>query len=524
MAFSKCCCIKENAAVMLPSPPFQQGEQSDVPPFPEYLIVDEKLKLSNENFKQNIDFFFSQKIITPLSQITATPTLPTPHVLAQFASKVYTDYKIVETDAQYETRLDLPDGWKLLTTASNVSKANGYFGAAYWHPEHQQVAIAHRGKKLTNLEAEFTDEVHVMFKHHVSQMCSASTFANKVVEVLRELNRTKGVSLELLFTGHNIGGWLAQVTTFTAECLKIEGNMFLNIVSEEDCFHPHTVVFDSPGCKDMLSQMTNKYNVKFHSPYIGIEHLDITSYLSAPNRINSCNKHVGTVYRIFPDLCDMGWLTKNSELYNFQAYDMDEIVKTFDPETGQVIKDNEGNRKIKVVIHWPISAVLRCCEHKCYFKWMKQFENYNPGITEEFFSFSDRHTLRYKTGTYDERESSQNVFCHQEQRFLRVYFWLRLAPHPMSMDLSSSMGNNQAYEEAAKILQNFVIEHDKIRCTEGTALQALIPYVKRLLQLFPLVKAKADHLHMMILKWSCPVHLYDCSVHGSCPNPSHQSM
>jgi len=524
MDSSNCCCSKDNAAAMLPSPPDQQGEQSDVPPFPENLIVDENLKLSNESFKQNIDYFFSDKNITPLSQLTATPTFPTPHVLAQFAYKTYTDYKTGETDPQYETRLDLPDGWKVLTTASNGSKANGYFGTAYWHPEHQHVVIAHRGTKLNNLGVEFTDVVRVMFKHPVPQMCSASTFTHKVVEVLREMNRTKEVSFELFFTGHNLGGWLAQVTTFTAECLKIEGNMFLKINKEVDCFHPHTVVFDSPGCKDMLSQMINKYNVMLNLDPIELEHLDITCFLPAPNQINCCKKHVGTVYHIFPDLSDMGWLTKNSELYKFQAHDMDEIVKIFDTETGQVSKDNEGNRKIRVVIHWPIIADLRCCEHKCYFKWVKHFENYHPGITEEFFSFSDCHTLRYQTETYDERKSSLNVFCHQEQRFIHVYFWLCQAPHCNTMDLLSVMESDQAQEEAAKILQNFVIEHDKIRCTDGTALQALIPYVKRLLQLFPRVRAEADYLHMLIMKWSIPVHLYDCSVRGLCPNRCHQSM
>jgi len=523
MAFSNCCCSKDKPTEMFTLPPDLQGEQSDVPPFSENLIVDKKLKLSHNKFKQTIHYFFSDKNITPLSQLTSTSAFPTPHVLAQFASKTYTDYKPGETDAQYETRLDIPDGWKLLTTASNGSKANGYFGAAYWHPEYQQVVIAHRGNILTNLGGKFPNEFRVIFKHLVPQMCSANTFAHKIVEVLRKFKKTKRVSFELFFTGHHLGGWLAQITTLTAGCLKRQGNMFLKIVNEEDCFHPHTVVFDSPGCKDMLSQMTNKYNVKFHYPPIDIEHLDITSYLSAPNRINSCNKHVGTVYHIFPDLSDMGWLTKNPELYNIQAHDMDEIVKIFDPETGQVSKDNEGNRKIKVVIDWPINADLRCCEHKCHFKWIKHFENYHPDIAEEIFWLSDCHTMRYKTEPYYEQESSLNVFCYQVKRFLRVYFWLCLAPDCESMDLSSAMKNSQAHEEAAKILQNFVIEHDKIRCTDGTALQALIPYVKRLLQLFPRVRSETNYLHMLIMKWSIPVHIYNCSVHGLCPIRSHQS-
>jgi hypothetical protein len=89
--------------------------------------------------------YFKGNVLTPLSQLRATPPFPTPHLLAQFATKTYIDYHPRETDAQYETRLALPDGWKLLTTASNSSKTNGYFGAAYWHPERKQVVIAHRG-------------------------------------------------------------------------------------------------------------------------------------------------------------------------------------------------------------------------------------------------------------------------------------------------------------------------------------------------------------------------------------------
>jgi hypothetical protein len=83
---------------------------------------------------------------------------------------------------------------------------NGYFGAAYWHPEHQQVVIAHRGTDPTNLGEIFTDVVRVMFKHHIPKMGSASTFAHKVIEVLREVHRIRGVSFQLFFTGHYLGG------------------------------------------------------------------------------------------------------------------------------------------------------------------------------------------------------------------------------------------------------------------------------------------------------------------------------
>jgi len=127
----------------------QLDGRSDLRPFCEELTVDEELKLSRENFNQSIEDFYKDKNITSVSQLTAPSPFPTPHVLAQLASKTYTDYKTGETDDQFETRLALLDCWKLLTTASNISLTNGYFRAAYWQPEYQQVVIAHRYKAYT---------------------------------------------------------------------------------------------------------------------------------------------------------------------------------------------------------------------------------------------------------------------------------------------------------------------------------------------------------------------------------------
>ena len=253
MSALECVDLHDSATGSLASPNDRPDRQSVLPPLSGKLIVDEKLQLSHSNFKQTICDFFKEKSITPLSQLKATPLFPTPYVLAQFASKTYTDYKTGETDAQYGARLALPEGWKLLTVASNVSKANGYFGSAYWHPEHQQVVIAHRGTKLTKLGALWTDVAGVVLKNHVSQMGSASTFTHEVIAVLREVNRIKGVSFQLFFTGHSLGGWLPQLTTFTTKCLKMEINSFLRYNHENACY-PHTVVFDSPVCKD-ISEM-----------------------------------------------------------------------------------------------------------------------------------------------------------------------------------------------------------------------------------------------------------------------------
>jgi hypothetical protein len=482
--------LQAGASESLRSHPHQSTGSNVLPPFSRRLKVDEGLKLSNQSFKQKIDVYFQSKKLTPLIQLKATPHFPTPHVLAQFASKAYRDKNARETDAQYETRLDLPDGWKLLTTASNGRRNNGYFGAAFWHPEHQQVVIAHRGTDPKSLGAMWTDLKGVELNQYVAQMDSASTLAHKVVEVMREVKSEYGVSFQLFFTGHSLGGWLAQVTTFTTKYLKTQEDRFLKRDTVPQRYHPHTVVFGSPGCKMMLSQMKDTFDVRHDGRSISLKHLDITTYLSAPNRITTRHKHLGTIYRIFPDLSDMGWWEKHTALYDVLTNSLDKIVQAFDPETGQVHKDEQGNLKIQVVADWPVTAGFqRDKEYERFFKCARRLNDYHPHITDITLPLEGYYPIRYQTKTYDDRMSSLSVFSQEECQFLQDYRRLRQSPERFKPnELFSVMKDNQTQKDAEKILQDFEIENDKIRCTDGTALQALIPYVKRLLQLFPQVK------------------------------------
>jgi hypothetical protein len=86
----------------------------------------------------------------------------------------------------------------------------------------------------------------------------------------------------------------------------------------------------------MLLQMRDTFDVRLDGRFIALEHLDITSYLSATNSINTCNKYLGTVYPIFPDLSDMGWWQKSTALYILAVRSMDKIVQAFDTAIGLV--------------------------------------------------------------------------------------------------------------------------------------------------------------------------------------------
>jgi len=519
----------------------QQAVSTVLPPFTGELRVDTELKLSHDDFKQSIEQFYANKQLSAIDQLKATPPYPTPHLMAQFANMAYRDCTHEDPEP--------PDGWKLLTTAYHFGINNGYFGTAYWHPEHQHVVIAHRGTDINNVGALVTDFKGVLFNNYVEQMSSASTFANKVVAVLQEIEQEKKVSFEVFFTGHSLGGWLAQITTFTTEYLEVrdshevqegwlaqvidfitihfkdKSGTFLNKLKTEQeeppasstvqdthsirqSYHPHTVVFDSPGCKDMLSQMADKLDVRLHGRSIDLQHLDITSYLSAPNRINTCNSHLGTVYRIFIDLSDMGWKEKHTPLYNLATHNMDKIVQAFDPETGQVCKDDKGELEIREVVDWPVSAGLTGgTELNDFFKWAKRLNNYHPNLKDISPSKVPKgyHPLRYQTKAYDECTERLSIFNKDQREFLENYLCLlKLKKTFKFKNFFPIMSNAEAEKEVQQNLQNFELDNERIRCLESSKLYVLIAYVKRLVQLFPHIKKEIkDKLSSEIIDKVC---------------------
>jgi hypothetical protein len=103
-------------------------------------------------------------------------------------------------------------------------------------------------------------------------------------------------------------------------------------------------VFDSQGCETMLLQMKDSFDVRLHGRSIVLQHLDITSYLSTPNIINTCKSHLETVYRIFTDLSNMAFLGRYTPLHNLATHSMDKIVQTVHPETVKG-KDDKGEPK-----------------------------------------------------------------------------------------------------------------------------------------------------------------------------------
>ncbi|WP_250296755.1 DUF6792 domain-containing protein [Wolbachia endosymbiont of Oedothorax gibbosus] len=206
---------------------------------------------------------------------------PNDYVFASLANRVYEERENVKrTKDLYGKKLDQALGnWQLLTVAENTDNFNGYVGAAYWNPDTQQIIIAHRGTEpkdgSTILGTMFTNVKGIFFNQHAPQIDSAVTFTDEIISALKEINQEREDDekekpyIQLFFTGHSLGGWLAQITTFTAKYLISDGNNFVkNGNFEETGYHASAVIFDSPGGRDMLVRIQDRLMNRYGPSYI----------------------------------------------------------------------------------------------------------------------------------------------------------------------------------------------------------------------------------------------------------------
>ncbi|KAI2796130.1 hypothetical protein BLOT_016051 [Blomia tropicalis] len=393
----------------------ETNENQIISPISNKIKVDLKLKYTPEfnekpKVKQHIENFLGNRLND--DKFKRNTSYLFPYIMCRFADIVYSNYKDGGVNKKYVE--NFPEGWKFLITAENNSWGNGYFGATFWNPESEQVVIAHRGTTKTNSGAVWTDIKSIYGNKVTSQISSAVTFSHYVQRIFAEVDKDNNTHFKIFITGHSLGAWLAQICTFSLKYLTImdDDNTYF-VRSMEEGHHAHTVVFDSPGCKPMLQQLQREFDVRYDNvEKLPIDFLDIASYLSAPNRVNTCNPHVGKIYRVFIDF------SIKSLSYNLQTHKMKNILKTFDEKTGLFKKEN-GKFKIQEVVDWPETSILNRNEYKEFFKWAKKLNDYNPSSKD--VKFKGYYPIRYQTKEFNENQCSLNVFSQSDQQFLKQY-------------------------------------------------------------------------------------------------------
>ncbi|MFA6037478.1 MAG: DUF6792 domain-containing protein [Legionellales bacterium] len=257
---------------------------------------------------------------------------PSDYVCAYFSHVVY------EKDFGMHQLLQ---GWQLLRVGSD--KESGYDAAVYWHAENRHLVIAHRGTERSQSNDISMDMMSIVRGHPGSQMVAAKEF------VLTTLKEFEGAHISVTSVGHSLGGWLSQIALFHIyEAIKKQ---------ELKTVHAKTVAFESPGAARMLENISPNLQ-----PLVNLDELNITNYVSAPNMINTANRHLGTVYQCRFDFKPAkSYSVKDAILspttlglkdlirYTEETHDMTELLAQFNAQTGRA-------KRVKKMHSWPVTV------------------------------------------------------------------------------------------------------------------------------------------------------------------------
>lgn len=203
-------------------------------------------------------------------------------------------------------------GWQLIKTHP---EENSYFGAAYKNPTQKHIIIAHRGteKTLKDWLADFD----MISRRLNEQQINAWDFAKEIIE-------GHGSLYTYSFTGHSLGGWLAET------CLLKYQDEFVKGKGYPDAF---SVTLDDPGGKELLEALQPRTDTGYQ---IAVDRLDRTNYVSRPHTINTALGREGsTTYALVPDIeGSQSWLMRNTLLYTAKMHSSNRLLEEFDKNTG----------------------------------------------------------------------------------------------------------------------------------------------------------------------------------------------
>ncbi|CAF0970001.1 unnamed protein product, partial [Brachionus calyciflorus] len=186
----------------------------------------------------------------------------------------------------------------------------------------------------TNIEAVFLG-------NFIKPVSNALNLAEQIYNkwVLKE-------KYNLSFTGHSLGGWFASMQCFHLQYDKKIDNV-------------QAVVFDSPGIKMNIDDFST--NLELLNSNFKKKNLNIITYLSELNLVNTCNSHCGKkCYVLTLNEKDSAKVSnaENSNLYGsfvacflftLEVHKLDKILEYFDSQTGK-FKDPDS---VNEVIDWP---------------------------------------------------------------------------------------------------------------------------------------------------------------------------
>ena len=192
--------------------------------------------------------------------------------------------------------------------------AEGYYSALYKNSILKKIVLVHRSTNFkvkevikslfTSNTSIGTDIKGVLLGKETEQEIKAKETTRKIVNDFRT-SRNKCDKLEyegytLVFTGHSLGGWLSIICAYYCKTT-------LRFTQFE------TVTFDNPGADLRVKNIQSKLHESKLNNSAKYE-LNLTTYFSLPNIINSCGRHLlqdNSVFMLAPTCIS----NQSNELY-----------------------------------------------------------------------------------------------------------------------------------------------------------------------------------------------------------------
>jgi|GEM_PF-6037247 len=262
---------------------------------------------------------------------------PSDFIHGLFSSHAYinsnAEEKVVFENSKYNQYLE---DWKTFKIF-NEPKIGRYYAVAYVNDKTKQLVLAYRGitfEKLDLLKTNSSLKTH--FKSVLGgQIVAQQAASYQTTKEITEYAKNHGYNLS--FTGYSLGAWFAELSLYFA-------------YQDFNYSKTKAVTFDSPGSAKVMAQF--KSNIYSYETDFNVRNLNITTYLSAPNFVNTSNPHIHKAYRLFPKVTSskivnilnktipiVSMLTLNRDL-------LDSILDVFDPETGKPVKYEK-------ILDWP---------------------------------------------------------------------------------------------------------------------------------------------------------------------------
>lgn len=262
---------------------------------------------------------------------------PNDFIHGLLSSHAYIDSKIHEKVAFEKVKYNqYLEDWKIFKIF-NEPEIGRYYSVAYINEKTKQLVLAHRGITFEGWDLLKTDS---SMKTHFKSVLGGQIVTQQAASYQATYEITeyaKNHCYNLSFTGYSLGAWFAELSLYFAH-------------QDFNYLKAKAVTFDSPGSAKAMDSFKSNFDIR---------NLDITTYLSAPNFVNTSNPHIHKAYRLFPKVTATEYSNKIINTLNkavpIKSYIsllslnsdlLDSILNSFNPETGKPIKYEK-------ILDWP---------------------------------------------------------------------------------------------------------------------------------------------------------------------------